>query len=167
MKAIHSSETTGSSICSHLLTLFPRSRIFLPWRWRRYFPPKRRFTQDLHGATSEKTVFFIRLPSFLLLSKLNMISYRIFDILSRFFFTFSYFEIRFRCTLSDCRLPYWKFKSPPGNWQSDPMTNNKRYNKARAWFLPGPVWFVCAWTPDFHRNSTMGASYQNSSPLCV
>jgi hypothetical protein len=35
--------------CSHLLTLVPRSRIFLPWRWRRYVPPKRRFTQDLHG----------------------------------------------------------------------------------------------------------------------
>jgi hypothetical protein len=23
-----------------------------PWRWRRYIPPKRHFTQDLHGATS-------------------------------------------------------------------------------------------------------------------
>jgi hypothetical protein len=45
--------------CSHLLTLVPRSRIFLPWRWRRYVPTKRRFTQDLHGATSQKTAFFI------------------------------------------------------------------------------------------------------------
>jgi hypothetical protein len=36
-----------------------RSRIFLPWIWRRYVPPKRRFTQDLHGATSQKTAFFI------------------------------------------------------------------------------------------------------------
>jgi hypothetical protein len=26
---------------------------------RRYFPPKRRFTQDLHGVTSQKTAFFI------------------------------------------------------------------------------------------------------------
>jgi hypothetical protein len=43
----------------HLLTLVPRSRIFLPWRWRRYVPPKRRFKQDLHGATSQKTAFFI------------------------------------------------------------------------------------------------------------
>jgi hypothetical protein len=37
------------------LTLIPLSRIFLPWRWRRYVPPKSRFTQDLHGATSQKT----------------------------------------------------------------------------------------------------------------
>jgi hypothetical protein len=32
---------------------------FLSWRWRRYVPPKRRFTQDLHGNTSRKTTFFI------------------------------------------------------------------------------------------------------------
>jgi hypothetical protein len=38
--------------CSHLPTLIPRSRIFLLWRWRRYVPPKRRFTQDLYGTTS-------------------------------------------------------------------------------------------------------------------
>jgi hypothetical protein len=44
---------------SHLLTVVPCSRIFLPWRWRRYVPPKRRFTQYLYGATSQKTVFFI------------------------------------------------------------------------------------------------------------
>jgi hypothetical protein len=35
----------------HLLTLVPRSRIFLHWRWMRYVPPKHRFTQDLYGAT--------------------------------------------------------------------------------------------------------------------
>jgi hypothetical protein len=34
-------------------------RIFLPLRWRRYVPPKRRFTQDLHGITSQKTAFFL------------------------------------------------------------------------------------------------------------
>jgi hypothetical protein len=51
--------STCGSVCSHLPTLVPRSRIFLPWKWRRYVPPKRRFTQDLHGATSQKTVFFI------------------------------------------------------------------------------------------------------------
>jgi hypothetical protein len=34
--------------CSHLLTLVPRLRIILPWRWRQYVPPKRRFTRDLH-----------------------------------------------------------------------------------------------------------------------
>jgi hypothetical protein len=44
--------------CTQLLTLVPRSQIFLPWRWRRYIHPKRRFTQDLHGATSQKTAFF-------------------------------------------------------------------------------------------------------------
>jgi hypothetical protein len=31
---------------------------FLPWRWRRYDPLKHRFTQDLYGATSQKTAFF-------------------------------------------------------------------------------------------------------------
>jgi hypothetical protein len=46
------------SVCSHLLTLVPRSRIFLPWRWRRYVPPKRRFTQILHSTTSQKRAFF-------------------------------------------------------------------------------------------------------------
>jgi hypothetical protein len=49
--------STGDSVCSHLLTLVPRSQIFLPWRWWRYVPPKRRFTQDLHGATFQKIVF--------------------------------------------------------------------------------------------------------------
>jgi hypothetical protein len=44
---------------SHLLRLVPRSRTFLPWRWGRYFPPKSRFTQDLHGIISQKTAFFL------------------------------------------------------------------------------------------------------------
>jgi hypothetical protein len=35
-----------------------RSRILLPWRWRLYDPPKRRFTQNLHSATSQKAAFF-------------------------------------------------------------------------------------------------------------
>jgi hypothetical protein len=47
------------TVCSHLLTLVPRSWISLPWRWKRYVPPKRRFIQDVHGATSQKTAFFI------------------------------------------------------------------------------------------------------------
>jgi hypothetical protein len=51
--------STLDSVFSHLLKLVPRSRILLPRRWRRYFPPKRRFIQDLHGATSQKTAFFI------------------------------------------------------------------------------------------------------------
>jgi hypothetical protein len=46
-------------VCSHLLTLVPRLRNFLPWRWRWYFPPKPRYTQDLHSSTSQKTEFFI------------------------------------------------------------------------------------------------------------
>jgi hypothetical protein len=39
-------------LCSHLLMLVHRSRIFLPWRFRWYVTPKRRLTQDLHNATS-------------------------------------------------------------------------------------------------------------------
>jgi hypothetical protein len=31
----------------------------LPWRWRRYVPPKRRLRPYLLGATSQKTAFFI------------------------------------------------------------------------------------------------------------
>jgi hypothetical protein len=48
----------GKCGCSHLLMMVPRSRIFLPWRCRRYIPPKRQFTQDMHSATSQKTAFF-------------------------------------------------------------------------------------------------------------
>jgi hypothetical protein len=47
----------GGSVCSHLLTLVPSSRIFLPWRWWQYVPPKHRLTQDLHSAKSQKTFF--------------------------------------------------------------------------------------------------------------
>jgi hypothetical protein len=46
----------GTSVSKQLQT---RSRIFLPWRWRRYVPPKRRFVQERHGATSQKAAFFI------------------------------------------------------------------------------------------------------------
>jgi hypothetical protein len=45
--------------CSHLLTMIPRSRIFLPWKRSRYLPPKRRLTQHIHSVTSQKTAFFI------------------------------------------------------------------------------------------------------------
>jgi hypothetical protein len=51
--------STGGSVCSHQITLVPRSRIFLPWGWRRDLPPKSQFTQDLHGATSQKTAFLV------------------------------------------------------------------------------------------------------------
>jgi hypothetical protein len=56
---IHTQQTAR-----HLLTLVPCSRIFLPWIWRRQVPPKRRFTQDLHGAISQKTVIFFIFHSF-------------------------------------------------------------------------------------------------------
>jgi hypothetical protein len=51
--------STGGSVCSHMLTLVLRSQIFIPWIWKRHIPPKRRFTQDLHGATSQKTALFL------------------------------------------------------------------------------------------------------------
>jgi hypothetical protein len=34
--------------------------IFLSWRWRRYIPQKRRFTQYLYSATSQKTAFYMK-----------------------------------------------------------------------------------------------------------
>jgi hypothetical protein len=49
----HNIYTAPHPSCSHLFTLVPRSRIFLPWRWRRYASSKRQYTQDLHGATSK------------------------------------------------------------------------------------------------------------------
>jgi hypothetical protein len=36
----------------------PRSADFLPWRWRWYIPPKRRFEYRLHGAISQKMATF-------------------------------------------------------------------------------------------------------------
>jgi hypothetical protein len=41
------------------VVFFFRSRSVLPWRWRRRFPPKRRFLQDPHGATSQKMVVYV------------------------------------------------------------------------------------------------------------
>jgi hypothetical protein len=41
----------GSSLADFVFFSLPRRR-------RRYDPPKRRFIQYLHGATSQKTVFF-------------------------------------------------------------------------------------------------------------
>jgi hypothetical protein len=65
--------------CAHLLTLVPPSRIFLPWRWRRYGLPKRRFNRPhLHGATPQKTAFFI-LQDIL---KINFCSLSVYDKIS-------------------------------------------------------------------------------------
>jgi hypothetical protein len=47
------------TVCSLMLTQVPRSGILLQWRWRRYVPPEHQFTQDLHGAASQKMAFFI------------------------------------------------------------------------------------------------------------
>jgi predicted RNA binding protein YcfA (HicA-like mRNA interferase family) len=57
VEAIRSSETSVStrSTWRHI----PEDGIHLPRRWRRYVPPKRRFAQDLHCVTSQKTAFFI------------------------------------------------------------------------------------------------------------
>jgi hypothetical protein len=50
-------------IANEAATIYPCwfiDRGFLiPWSWRRYDPPKRRLTPFLHGATSQKTAFFI------------------------------------------------------------------------------------------------------------
>jgi hypothetical protein len=49
--------STGGSVCSHLLTLVLRLQFFLPWRWRRSVPLKRRFTQVLQGAMSHRCLW--------------------------------------------------------------------------------------------------------------
>jgi hypothetical protein len=54
-------------LCSYIVmffrtavqSAFPSSQIVLPWRWRRGVPPKRQFSQDPHGATSQKMALFI------------------------------------------------------------------------------------------------------------
>jgi hypothetical protein len=49
-----------STLRSHgvmlLLTLFPAHRFLLPWCWRRYVPPTRRFLQDPQFIISQKKV---------------------------------------------------------------------------------------------------------------
>jgi hypothetical protein len=45
----------GGTYHLHLQSIKIRKR----GKWRRYVPPKRRITQDLHGATSQKTKFFV------------------------------------------------------------------------------------------------------------
>jgi hypothetical protein len=51
---------------------------FSPWWWRRYVPPNRRFSQEPHGVTSQKTAFSTwvvitdNVPSSLILSTLRM-----------------------------------------------------------------------------------------------
>jgi hypothetical protein len=45
--------------CYLRITLFPVHRFLSPWWWRRSVPTKRRFLQQHHGVTSQKTPFFI------------------------------------------------------------------------------------------------------------
>jgi hypothetical protein len=71
-----SEEPAWASGCR--LSLVPRSRICLLWGWRRYVPPKRRFTQDLHGATSQKTAFF----PYMLIYRLTTICREMYDFLN-------------------------------------------------------------------------------------
>jgi hypothetical protein len=46
-----------SCVYRYMLTLVPRSRIFLPWRWRRYVPPKRLFTRSAQRQIPEDCNF--------------------------------------------------------------------------------------------------------------
>jgi hypothetical protein len=48
-----------ASYCLLLLLSFLVLWFFPPWWLRRYVPPKRRFSQEPYGVTSQKTVFFI------------------------------------------------------------------------------------------------------------
>jgi hypothetical protein len=51
----------GTHSCSYecrSCTLVSCSADFLPWRWRRYLPPKHWFTYGLHGAISRKKATF-------------------------------------------------------------------------------------------------------------
>jgi hypothetical protein len=61
----------GRIVLSRIMKTFVRIEVFTavtmknavlwdvaPRRWRRYVPPKRRFTQELHSTTSQKTAFF-------------------------------------------------------------------------------------------------------------
>jgi hypothetical protein len=111
---------------SHLLTLVPRSRIFIPWRWRRLVPPKRRFTQHLHGATSQKTAFFIVTA----VKTSNFI-----------------FQIAFTCPSHNCvnALPRIIFKT---GYCAIENTKNKIKSlpKLILWItLNRPIWWILEW----------------------
>jgi hypothetical protein len=47
------------SACFGCYCVFFVHRFLSPWWWRRYVPPERRFLQEPHGVTSQKTTFFI------------------------------------------------------------------------------------------------------------
>jgi hypothetical protein len=56
---------TAGSVCSNLLTLVSRSRVFLPWRWRRYVPPKRRLPKIYttpHSRRRHSSTWYMFVP---------------------------------------------------------------------------------------------------------
>jgi hypothetical protein len=52
-------EISSQRVSLRLTAKFLVLRFLSPWWWKRYVPPKRRFLQDPHGVTSQKTQFFI------------------------------------------------------------------------------------------------------------
>jgi hypothetical protein len=54
-------DVSEEHIACHLLACWFLQKLFLlPWRWRRYVPPKRRLQLNrLHGVTSQKMILFI------------------------------------------------------------------------------------------------------------
>jgi hypothetical protein len=121
-KSANEEPARAGADCSHLLSLVPRSLIFVPWRWKRYVPPKRRFTQALHGATSQKTAYFIDIfPYARSLPKIFWISYwsHIFHTHARGLRVYGLFHINFTVIpnrlfcMSMCMyvytLVYWSF----------------------------------------------------------
>jgi hypothetical protein len=56
------------------LALFLVHRFLLPWWTRHYVPPKRRFLQEPHGVTSQKTGFILFTIVFLIITKILQIN---------------------------------------------------------------------------------------------
>jgi hypothetical protein len=86
-------------------------------RWRQYVPPKRRFIQYLHGATSQKTKFFIVTAVKASILTIPYVSIRpsvrpsvlVRTLLETYF---EYFHIVY-CSLKD-----WKYISTASSWHT-------------------------------------------------
>jgi hypothetical protein len=112
----------SAAVSIHLLTLVPSSRIFLFWRWRRYLPPELRFTEDLHGATSQKTAFFI--VTAVKISKLTkkLYFYRQLNRNLRLVLKTPRFFLN-KCAIFSLLRLHWFFKFPPlSPWNKTPAT---------------------------------------------
>jgi hypothetical protein len=60
LRGVLSQKIALCSACHRLSRWFLVRLIFRPWRWRRYFPPKRRLTSSgLHGVISQNIILFI------------------------------------------------------------------------------------------------------------